>query len=94
LKKGQLNLARMEGLGAAEIGHQRGDADVLRLRLTDLTAEQATKLKEVLAEQVEGFQWGVCVRRMQWGLAGSPSAVDNHPYRIATRILQPGRTSS
>jgi excinuclease ABC subunit A len=56
VKKGQLNLARVEGLGAAEIGHQRGDADVLRLRLTDLTAEQAAKLKEVLAEQVEGFR--------------------------------------
>jgi excinuclease ABC subunit A len=55
VKKGQLNLARVEGLGAAEIAEQRG-ADVLRLRLTDLTAEQAAKLREVLAEQIEGFR--------------------------------------
>jgi excinuclease ABC subunit A len=56
VKKGQLNLARVEGLGTVEIGSQRGDADVFRLRLTDLTAEQAAKLKEVLGEQVEGFR--------------------------------------
>jgi hypothetical protein len=29
---------------------------VLRVRLTDLTAAQAAKLKEVLAEQVAGFR--------------------------------------
>jgi hypothetical protein len=56
IKKGQLNLARVEGLGHAEIGEQRSGADVLRLRLTDLTAEQGAKLKEVLAEQLKGFR--------------------------------------
>jgi excinuclease ABC subunit A len=56
VKKGQLNLARVETLGAVEIQQQRGDADVLRLRLTDLTAEQSARLREVLAEQIEGFR--------------------------------------
>ncbi len=55
VKKGQLNLAQVEELGTVEIGEQRG-ADVLRLLLTDLTAGQAAKLKDVLAEQVEGFR--------------------------------------
>jgi excinuclease ABC subunit A len=56
VKKGSVNLAQVEGLGAAEIGRHRADADVLRLRLTDLTAEQAKKLKALLAEQLTGFR--------------------------------------
>jgi hypothetical protein len=57
VKKGQLNLARVEGVGAAaaEIGEREG-SDVLRVRLTDLTAEQGAKLREVLAEQARGFR--------------------------------------
>jgi excinuclease ABC subunit A len=55
-RKGQFNLAQLEGLGAAELGHERAGADVLRLRLTDLGAEQAAKLKGVLAEHLRGFR--------------------------------------
>jgi excinuclease ABC subunit A len=55
-KKGQLNLARLEGLGAAEVDPERADADVLRLQLLDLTAEQAAKLRPLLAEQLQGFR--------------------------------------
>jgi excinuclease ABC subunit A len=56
VKKGSLNLAQVEGLGTAEIGHQRADADVLRLQLTDLTPEQSAKLKRLLVEQLAGFR--------------------------------------
>ena len=35
---------------------ERRGADVLPLRLTDLTAEQAAKLREVLAEQARAFR--------------------------------------
>jgi excinuclease ABC subunit A len=55
-KKGQFNLAQVEGIAAAEIGQQRSEGDVLRLRFTDLTAEQATKMKSVLAEHLRGFR--------------------------------------
>src|SRR5262249_897783 len=54
-----------DGRSSREIGHQCGDADVLRL--TELMAEQATKLKEVLAEQVEGFR-GVFA---SWNVVGA-----------------------
>jgi excinuclease ABC subunit A len=55
-KKGQLNLAQVEGIAAAEIGHHRAEGDILRLRFTDLNAQQAAKLKRVLAEQLKGFR--------------------------------------
>ncbi len=55
-KKGQLNLAQVEGVAAAEIGHHRADGDVLRLRFVDLNAEQARRLREVLQEQLRGFR--------------------------------------
>jgi excinuclease ABC subunit A len=55
-KKGQLNLAQVEGIAPAEIGHHRADVDIFRLRFTDLSAQQAAKLKNVLAEQLAGFR--------------------------------------
>jgi excinuclease ABC subunit A len=55
-KKGQFNLAQVEGIAAAEIGHHRAEGDILRLRFTDLNAEQAAKLKGVLVEQLTGFR--------------------------------------
>ncbi len=55
-KKGQLNLAQVEGIAAAEIGHHRNEGDILRLRFMDLSAEQAAKLKGLLAEQLKGFR--------------------------------------
>jgi excinuclease ABC subunit A len=55
-KKGQLNLAQVEGIAHAEIGRQRAEGDVLRLQLADLNAEQAAKLKQVLTEQLQGFR--------------------------------------
>jgi excinuclease ABC subunit A len=55
-RKGQLNLARVEGLGAVEIETGRSAGDTLRLRLTELGPEQAVKLKGVLAEQLAGFR--------------------------------------
>ena len=56
VRKGQINLTRLEGLGHAEIGGEREDVDVLRLRLTDLDADAAGKLRAVLREQVGGFR--------------------------------------
>jgi excinuclease ABC subunit A len=55
-KKGQFNLAQVEGIAAAEIGHHRTEGDILRLRFTDLNPQQAAKLKSVLAEQLKGFR--------------------------------------
>ena len=55
-KKGQFNLAQVEGIAAVEIGCQRSEGDVLRFRFTDLNAEQAAKLKRVLSEQLKGFR--------------------------------------
>ena len=40
----------------AEIGGEREEVDVLRLRLTDLDADAAGKLRAVLREQVGGFR--------------------------------------
>jgi excinuclease ABC subunit A len=55
-KKGLLNLARVEKLSAVEISDSRADGDVLRVQFTDLKAEQALLLREVLAEQIRGFR--------------------------------------
>jgi excinuclease ABC subunit A len=54
--KGRLNLAQVEGLGSAEIEAQRSDGDVLHLQLKDLGAEQAVRLRGVLAEQMRAFR--------------------------------------
>jgi excinuclease ABC subunit A len=55
-KKGQLNLARVEGVGAVEINQNRADGDVFHVRLTDLTAEQAARFRGVLRDQLAGFR--------------------------------------
>jgi excinuclease ABC subunit A len=57
-RRGQFNLAQVEGLGAAaEIGQDRSDGDVLRLAFVQLPGPmQAAKLKVVLAEHVRGFR--------------------------------------
>jgi excinuclease ABC subunit A len=56
IKRGAVNLARVEGIGEVEVVSSRADGDVLRVRLKDLNAEQAGRLKEVLAETLEGFR--------------------------------------
>ncbi len=57
-KKGQFNLSRLEGLGAASasIDSKREDADVLKLTFQHLEPSQAAKLKELLAEHLRGFR--------------------------------------
>jgi excinuclease ABC subunit A len=55
-KKGQLNLARIEGLGVTpHIGHRK-DGDVMHLHFQQLDPGQISKLKEVLAEHLRGFR--------------------------------------
>ena len=56
VKKGQINLAALEGLGTAQIDDHRADADTLRLRLTDLDAEAVNRLRTLLAEQLVGLR--------------------------------------
>jgi excinuclease ABC subunit A len=57
-KKGQFNLAQVEGLGAAtaEVGGQRSEVDVLHLVFVQEERLQAAKLKEVLAAHLRGFR--------------------------------------
>jgi excinuclease ABC subunit A len=56
-KKGQFNLARVEGLGVTpHIGSQRDNADVVVLRFQNLDHVHAGKLKQVLAEHLRGFR--------------------------------------
>ena len=57
-KKGQFNLSRLEGLGAASasIDSKREDSDVLKLVFQHLEPSQAAKLKELLAEHLGGFR--------------------------------------
>jgi excinuclease ABC subunit A len=56
-KKGQLNLARVEGIGVApEIDGKRADGDVLRLHFRTVAQVRNPKLKEVLAEHLRGFR--------------------------------------
>jgi hypothetical protein len=56
VKKGSVNLAQGEGLGAAEILTHRADTDVLLLSFTEVNAEQLRKLKVLLSEQLTGFR--------------------------------------
>jgi excinuclease ABC subunit A len=66
-KKGQFNLAQLDGLGATcAISHHRGDGDVLRLQFQRLSQVQAGRLKEVLEEHLRGF-------RESFGKDASPS---------------------
>ena len=57
-KKGQFNLSRLEGLGAAtaSIDSKREAGDVLKLTFKHLEPSQAAKLKELLAEHLGGFR--------------------------------------
>jgi excinuclease ABC subunit A len=56
-RPGQLNLSRLEGLGAtaASIDSKRENGDVLKLTFQHLEPSQAAKLKELLAEHLRGF---------------------------------------
>jgi excinuclease ABC subunit A len=56
-KKGQFNLSQVEGMGAAaEIGHNRADADVLRLVFRHADQVQPARLKELLRQHLQGFR--------------------------------------
>jgi excinuclease ABC subunit A len=56
-KKGQFNLAQIEGLGVApSLGGKRGDGDVLRLHFQHLSQVQDSKLKDLLREHLKGFR--------------------------------------
>jgi excinuclease ABC subunit A len=56
-KKGQFNLARLEGLSATpDLSNQREGADVLTLVFQHLDPTQLTRLKDVLAEHMRGFR--------------------------------------
>ncbi|HJT78215.1 MAG TPA: excinuclease ABC subunit A, partial [Gemmataceae bacterium] len=56
-KKGQFNLARVEGLGVyPAVGDHRGDGDVLRLVFQHADHLHAARLKELLAEHLRGFR--------------------------------------
>src|SRR5205823_3929851 len=56
-KKGQFNLARLDGIAAeAEIGTEQDGCDVLLLTFRDLGPEQAARLKALLTEHVTGFR--------------------------------------
>ncbi len=56
-KKGQFNLAQVEGLGASpSVGHTRADGDVLRLHFQQVSQVQDPRLKEILAEHLRGFR--------------------------------------
>jgi excinuclease ABC subunit A len=56
-KKGQFNLAQLEGLGVApSLCQERGDGDVLRLHFQHQSQVQDPRLKELLAEHLRGFR--------------------------------------
>ena len=56
-KKGQFNLAQLEGLGVSpNIGGHRTDADVLRLIFQHADHVQPVRLKELLKEHLAGFR--------------------------------------
>ena len=57
-KKGQFNLSRLEGVGAAtaSVDSKRATGDVMRLVFQHLEPSQAAKLKELLGEHLGGFR--------------------------------------
>ncbi len=55
-KKGQFNLARIEGLGIEPSIAGRDNGDVLSLTLRTLDAAQAGRLQEILTEHLAGFR--------------------------------------
>jgi excinuclease ABC subunit A len=56
-KKGQFNLAQVEGIGVQPaVGAHRGDGDVLRLVFQHADHVQPARLKELLREHLRGFR--------------------------------------
>ena len=56
-KKGQFNLSQVEGFGVSpSISHNREDGDVLQLVFQHNEHVQAAKLKELLAQHLQGFR--------------------------------------
>jgi excinuclease ABC subunit A len=56
-KKGQFNLAQLEGIGAQQgLGRHRGDGDVVRLVFQHADHVQPARLKELLREHLRGFR--------------------------------------
>jgi excinuclease ABC subunit A len=56
-KKGQFNLAQVEGLGVSPVlCHQRDDGDVLKLQFQHLSQVQEARLMQVLTEHLRGFR--------------------------------------
>jgi excinuclease ABC subunit A len=56
-KRGQFNLAQVEGLGLTpSIHHHRGDGDVLRLLFVQPEQLQPARLKELLRQHLQGFR--------------------------------------
>ena len=55
-KKGQFNLAQLEGVGVSPAIAHRNDGDVLRLLFQQPQHVPAARLKELLAEHLRGFR--------------------------------------
>jgi excinuclease ABC subunit A len=56
-KKGQFNLAQVEGIGVQPaVGAHRGDGDVLRLVFQHADHAQPARLRELLREHLRGFR--------------------------------------
>jgi excinuclease ABC subunit A len=55
-KKGQFNLAQLEGVGVSPAIAHRNDGDVLRLLFQQPEQVPAARLKELLAEHLRGFR--------------------------------------
>ena len=56
-KRGQFNLAQLEGIGMSpEINNERGAGDVVRLLFQQMEQIPAAKMKQVLSEHLRGFR--------------------------------------
>ncbi len=55
-KKGQFNLAQLEGVGVSTAIAHRSDGDVLRLMIQQPQHVPAARLKELPAEHLRGFR--------------------------------------
>ena len=55
-KKGQFNLAQLEGVGLSPAIAHRNDGDVLRLLFQQPEQVPAARLKELLADHLRGFR--------------------------------------
>ena len=66
-KRGQFNLAQLEGIGLSpEINHERNAGDQLRLQFQQLDHLPAAKVKQLFAEHLRGFRetFGKSVKEM------------------------------